>query len=288
MRRKKRKVGVILRGALVFVVILIIISVAFYGLKALSGNIFNSNKNQLKLDTTKKELKSNVQKDDKNNIDNKDKTIEDASTTQNLSERFNYVKNELGSIYVMINRKNALPEDYIPSDLVVPNINFPFDYFTPKKQLVREASEALEKLSDAASAEGIKIYGISGYRSYKTQKGLYNNYVSIDGKEAADKYSAKAGTSEHQSGLTMDVSTFSENFELEQSFGETKEGKWIAQNSHKYGFIVRYQKHKESITGYSYEPWHLRYIGIEVATYLYENDLTLEEFYDLIGVKYNK
>lgn len=207
---------------------------------------------------------------------------------QEIANRFSYVKNEPNSIHVMLNKKNAFPDGFKTQNLVVPDIKFPFSHDTPKKYMRKEAAEALTKLCAAAEADGHTIYGVSGYRSYETQKNLYNMYVNRDGKEAADKYSSKPGYSEHQSGLVMDVSSKDGGFDLLESFGDLPEGKWIAQNSHKYGFIVRYLKDKVDITGYTYEPWHLRYVGEEVATYMYENNLCLEEFYDIIGVLYNK
>ena len=124
-----------------------------------------------------------------------------------------------------------------------------------------------------AQKEEISLKIISGYRSYSRQQTLYNNYVKRDGKKEADRYSARAGHSEHQTGLAFDVNS------LEQSFGETKAGKWLSDNCYKYGFILRYPKGKEDITGYMYEPWHFRYLGTKAAE-LYNNGnwITLEEY----------
>ena len=130
------------------------------------------------------------------------------------------------------------------------------------------------KMNEDAKNEGINLKIISGFRSYSTQKTLYNNYVNRDGKAAADRYSARAGHSEHQSGLAADINS------LEQSWENTKEGKWLNDNCYKYGFIIRYPKGKESITGYMFEPWHIRYVGVDVATAIYNNGnwSTLEEY----------
>ena len=127
--------------------------------------------------------------------------------------------------------------------------------------------------ADAAS-QGISLSIISGFRSYSRQSTLYNNYVNRDGKAAADTYSARAGHSEHQTGLAADINS------LYQSFIDTPEGKWLNNNCHKYGFIIRYPKGKESITGYIYEPWHIRYVGVDIATSLYNggNWISLEEY----------
>lgn len=135
-----------------------------------------------------------------------------------------------------------------------------------------EAQSAFNKMQAAASNDGVKIWIRSGFRSYDYQKTLYNNYVSKDGKTAADTYSARPGHSEHQTGLAFDLNS------LSTSFGETKEGKWLAKNCAKYGFIIRYPKGKESITGYQYEPWHVRYLGVETATKVYESGKCLEEY----------
>lgn len=132
-----------------------------------------------------------------------------------------------------------------------------------------------------AEKKGIKLYGVSGYRSYTRQKEIYDRNVATRGKAATDAVSAIPGSSEHQTGLTIDVSAQSVSYRLDQSFGDTKEGKWLAKHCHEYGFIIRYPYGKEKITGYSYEPWHIRYVGTTVASYLYKNNLTLEEYYGI-------
>ena len=106
---------------------------------------------------------------------------------------------------------------------------------------------------------------MSGYRSYNTQKGLYNYYVNRDGREAADRYSARPGHSEHSTGLAMDVSGIDGKCAATDCFGETPEAAWLAENVYDYGFIIRYPEGKEHITGYKYEPWHLRYVGVDIA-----------------------
>ncbi|SHM85198.1 D-alanyl-D-alanine carboxypeptidase [Ruminococcus flavefaciens] len=115
----------------------------------------------------------------------------------------------------------------------------------------------------------------SGFRSYATQNTIYNNYVASDGVEVADTYSARPGHSEHQTGLAIDVNSISNDF-----IG-TPECEWLAKNAHKYGFIIRYPKGKESITGYRYEPWHIRFVGIDTATAIYNSGLCLEEYLDI-------
>lgn len=179
----------------------------------------------------------------------------------------------------MINKERNLPSDYKPKDLVIPNIRFPFKEDLPKKKLRKVAATSLEKMFNGADKKGIYLFGASGYRSYNRQKVLFDSYSKRYGKKAANKFSAKPGQSEHQTGLVMDVTSQSVGFRLKEKFGQTKEGKWIKKNAHEYGFIVRYPKGKEDITGYQYEPWHIRYVGKEVAENIYENNITLEEFF---------
>lgn len=143
-------------------------------------------------------------------------------------------------------------------------------------QLVREAKEAFETLSEDAKKEGMNIIAMSSYRSYDYQVNLYDNYVATDGKEAADTYSARAGYSEHQTGLAVDVYNKVLPY---TSFEETEEFNWMQENAYKYGFILRFPKDKVNITGYQYESWHYRYVGKEAAKYIHNHDLTLEEYY---------
>jgi D-alanyl-D-alanine carboxypeptidase len=117
----------------------------------------------------------------------------------------------------------------------------------------------------------------SGYRPASLQKIYFDSYASSAGIEAANQYVAYPGQSEHQTGLAVDITTVSRNCYLTECFADTSDGQWLANNSYKYGFTLRYPKGKESITGYQYEPWHFRYVGIDLATALYESELTLDE-----------
>jgi len=188
----------------------------------------------------------------------------------------NFVKNP-NDILVLVNKKWHLPSDYVPSDLIEPHVTFSFSGQSPKKTMRYEAAKALEQLFEAAQAEGMELFGVSGYRSYNTQKQIYAANFRQMG-EAANLYSAKAGQSEHQTGLAMDVSCREVGFQLEEEFGNTKEGKWLAKNCARFGFIIRYQKGKEHITGYAYEPWHIRYVGKKAAQEIMSKGLTLEEY----------
>lgn len=186
------------------------------------------------------------------------------------------------SITVMVNKELSLPSDYIPADLVVPNVTFSIQYYDEKKLMREEAARALEKLFLAASQKGLYFNAVSGYRSYDRQYDIFTNNIKTQGLKHTLAYSAIPGYSEHQTGLSMDVSTKSVNNRLDESFAETPEGIWLKDNAHLYGYIIRYAEDKPDITGYSYEPWHIRYVGKALALYLYENNLSLEEYYNFV------
>ncbi|MBE6021196.1 MAG: M15 family metallopeptidase [Firmicutes bacterium] len=183
----------------------------------------------------------------------------------------------------IVNKKYNLSSSYAPQDLVTVSIPFSPGRTDDVKQMRSFAAYALSEMCAAAEfEEGYILYGASGYRSYNTQMVLFNKSVESKGSiSEANKLTALAGQSEHQLGLAMDLSIESLNYRVDTVFGETEEGIWLKKNAHRFGFILRYPKEKEHITGYSYEPWHFRYVGKEAAEYIYENDLTLEEFYGL-------
>lgn len=162
---------------------------------------------------------------------------------------------------LIVNKEIPLPEDYNP-------------------EMQPEVIEAYTQMFEDGAAEGLNFELVSGFRSYDYQAELYNNYVSRDGKEAADRYSAEPGHSEHQTGLAIDVGSYDSAVLLQTSFEYTPEFQWMKDVAHEYGFIIRYMKGKEDITGYMYEPWHLRYVG-DKATEIYESGLTLEEYFGL-------
>ena len=182
------------------------------------------------------------------------------------------------SITVLVNKENSIDKDYKPDDLVEPNIKFSFNYKDEKRKMRKEAANNLELLFQGARYYGYEL--LSGFRSYERQKEIYEYNLIKNGFDYTQIYSAMPGTSEHQTGLAMDITCPSLKGVLSDSFGETEEGKWVAKNCYKYGFIVRYQKNKSNITGYGYEPWHIRYVGYDLAKYLYDNDLTLDEYYN--------
>jgi D-alanyl-D-alanine carboxypeptidase len=191
---------------------------------------------------------------------------------------------EPASIGVLVNKQNKLPEDYNPSDLVYPDVRFIFSEKIEKRMLRQEAATALEKLFEAAENDDILLAGVSAYRSHSTQKSLFERYVERDGLEKARTYSALPGTSEHETGLAVDVSGSDGKCAAADCFADTDEAAWLAEHAHEYGFIIRYPKGKEEITGYQYEPWHLRYVGTDVAEELAASGETLEEYYDAVPV----
>ncbi|MFD3450215.1 D-alanyl-D-alanine carboxypeptidase family protein [Microbacteriaceae bacterium 4G12] len=188
-----------------------------------------------------------------------------------------YVVNNPDSILVLVNKQRRLPDAYTPADLVIPKVRFAYTGDKEKMKMRKEAAGALEKLFAKAQQQNVNLFAVSAYRSYERQKALHTMYKQTEGEAVAVASSAVPGTSEHQTGLAIDVSSQSAQFQLEAVFGETKEGKWLMQHGHEYGFVIRYPKGKEKVTGYTYEPWHIRYVGIPYATYLYKHGLTLEE-----------
>ncbi len=173
---------------------------------------------------------------------------------------------------LIVNKTYSVPADYQPED--------PYQEVTSERCqncLNKEVMEAFQLMESDATSMGLSIYIASGYRSYQYQNTLYNNYSAVSGTDGADTYSARAGHSEHQTGLCFDLNS------VELSFADTSEGKWIQNQAYLYGFIIRYPKGKESITGYQYEPWHLRYVGKDLASKLYNDGdwITLEEYYGI-------
>ena len=176
------------------------------------------------------------------------------------------------SIEVLVNKNNKLDENYIPENLEEINNS----YACKEKYLKKEARISFETMAKEAKKEGYDIIAVSTYRSYNYQDKLYNNYVKSKGIYYADISSARAGFSEHQTGLAVDVADKSLDYD---NFEETKEFIWMINNSYKYGFILRYPKAKFHITGFKYEPWHYRYVGIDIAKIIHDNNITLEEYY---------
>lgn len=178
---------------------------------------------------------------------------------------------------ILVNKTHGIGKDYEPGDLKKVK-SVASDREGQYQKLRHNAASAFNELTKAADKKGNTIKLTSGFRPYSYQKVLYKQYVKKDGKYSAEQYSAKPGHSEHQTGLSADVSSPSVNYNLVQAYGTTEEGKWLAKNAHKYGFIIRYQKGKDDITGYEYEPWHIRYVGKDAAAEIYKQKVTLEEY----------
>ncbi|HYF83630.1 MAG TPA: D-alanyl-D-alanine carboxypeptidase family protein [Clostridia bacterium] len=177
---------------------------------------------------------------------------------------------------ILVNKTHNLPAGYVPKSLAAPKVS---SANTSKTMMTPEAAEALEALFARAKQENIKLTAISGYRSYERQSSIFASNINKYGSAtAANQFSARPGQSEHQTGLAMDVSSPSVNFTLTQSYAQTREGKWLKDNAPKYGFIVRYTKGKEHITGYQSEPWHIRYVGKNASLEIASRNITLEEF----------
>ncbi len=198
----------------------------------------------------------------------------------------------------LVNKQYCMEELEVPKDLVIPRVLFAVEkekkeeyelicYRTEnadingengKKYVVKEVARALERLFFRADEEGQYLVAISGYRSYERQKEIYKKSIQKNGIEHAEQYSAKPGHSEHQTGLAMDISSETVRYELDEIFSKTKEYQWLVRNCWKEGFIIRYPKGKEKITGYAFEPWHIRYVGREEAEIIMRCNITLEEF----------
>lgn len=197
-------------------------------------------------------------------------------------EEINCLENILNdSLFVLVNNQNKLNEDYEPNNLV--EVDIPFVEYIECKQLEQNTSNAAKEMFDAALNDGINILATSGYRSYSVQENLYNSRVEKTGVEKTRQYTAEPGASEHQTGLAIDI--LAEDYPyLDEGFENTDTFKWLISNCYDYGFILRYPRDKENITGYNYEPWHFRYIGNkEVAQEIMEKGITFEEY--ISGVK---
>jgi len=193
-----------------------------------------------------------------------------------------YPTNSANSLWAVVNKGRALPDNYVPSPLVAPNVPLRLSKTDPEMLMRADAASAFEKLVNGAKADNLNLELGSGYRSFAAQKQLYQYYVDNAGQEATDSASARPGHSEHQTGLAVDVQSPDQpDCQIHQCFGDTPEGKWLAANAYKYGFIIRYEKNKSSLTGFKYEPWHIRYVGTDLAAKIHKNDVTLEEYFNL-------
>lgn len=207
-----------------------------------------------------------------------------------ISQYIEYIKVYDKNVLVLANKKIILGQNYVPDKLT----EIPSEYRTSSVlKLCLNAEKALEAMMlDARTAGVSDLYVTSAYRSYQYQQGLFESYVNkemgngLSRDEAEEKvleYSAKAGTSEHQTGLCVDFTTASIGGEVEEIFETTAAYDWLSENSWKYGFILRYPKDKVDTTGYSYEPWHYRFVGLEAAAKVHQTGLCFEEYLELIN-----
>lgn len=216
----------------------------------------------------------------------KEETKPDQSSKKQTAKPFNMKQHSIddpASIWVVVNKLRPLePKDYAPTDLEAPNVTLRLNAQEQEMLMRSEVARALEEMFAAASKEGLSLMVASAYRPYTLQENLYNRYVAEQGQAAADTQSARPGHSEHQTGLAVDVEPADQTCEIELCFADKPEGKWVAANGHKYGFVLRYHEDKDDITGYMFEPWHLRYVGKSLAGELHkQRNPTLEQFFNL-------
>ena len=185
-----------------------------------------------------------------------------------------------GSLWWLVNRDRPLPPGYVPPDLVVPNV--PLAPGAGATQLTAATAAAFEAMAAEAATAGYQLQLTSGYRSEADQRALYARFVDAYGRDVAATLAALPGTSEHQTGMALDVGLV--GLAEDQVFGGTPASAWVADNAHRFGFVLRYPPAKAAITGYANEPWHLRYVGVDLAMVLHTNGLTMEEQFGLVPV----
>lgn len=218
------------------------------------------------------------------------KPVSKGLTTKVAGSKFDkttYSTSDPASPWVVVNKKNPVaPVTYTPIDLRKPLVPLRVPGAN-EMQLRDEAATALEKMFADAKVAGVTVQVSTAYRGYAYQKTLYDGYVATQGQANADTVSARPGYSEHQTGWAVDIRSVPDICGLEACFGNTAEGKWLAANAYKYGYLLRYPSDKVTVTGYNYEPWHFRYIGSSLSQELYKQQVTtLEEFFAVPGGDY--
>ena len=215
-------------------------------------------------------------------LENKDKPLNDIISIVNVHSDKNWydddtIKQTDISLNeaMLVNKFNYLPKDY-DSNLDIVNVKNWYAFGDDKK-ILKIVYDKFIDMHNAAKEEGLKLVISSAFRTNKEQTDTYSDYEKRKNKEYADKYAARPGFSEHETGLALDI--FTDNYATTSTFENSKEYKWLLNNSYKYGFILRYPKDKEYLTGYAYESWHFRYLGIDLATKVYESGLTYDEYY---------
>lgn len=211
--------------------------------------------------------------------DNSDKKISEIVSLVNVNADYEWYdveaikETDLNQGYMMlVNKFYHLNENYQPEDIV----DVPITYAYDDNKISNEVLKAFKNMWAKAKKDGLSLIITSSYRTYEDQEKIWNSYAFRESEEWADSYAARAGYSEHQTGLALDIVTYDSTMD---NFKDSPEAKWLAENAYKYGFILRYPEGKENITGYDYEPWHYRYVGIENAKKIYDEGITFEEYY---------
>ena len=282
LKKSKNKKRNVLNKVLIAVIIFLIFYMVKVGGISLMNKI-DSNKDIKTTLVTKNKTSTTKSIKSTTTTTNKPTTKKTTTTTTTTKKVDTTVSNtqDLKIIdgILIVNKSYPLPKDYVPANTYKNAAGL--NYCTTC--IDKEAYEKYKLMKADMASLGMNIWIQSGYRSYNLQESLYNKYVNRDGKVAADTYSARPGHSEHQTGLAFDLNSISDEFQY------TDEGKWVNNNCYKYGYILRYPKGKENITGYKYESWHLRYVGKDLATKLYNNGdwITLEEHFNLTSAYSN-
>jgi zinc D-Ala-D-Ala carboxypeptidase len=248
--------------------------------KSAQTNDDKSKVEKSRLDDSTNEVQSNASKEDKQKqAEQRHQPVQSSQTEDGIA-----VVAQPASIPVLVNKYFKLPDSYTPQDLVTTSVPFISSATAEKRQLRSEAAAALAEMFAGANAQGVSLLGVSGYRSHATQVSLFNYYVQQDGYEKARTYSALPGTSEHETGLSIDVTGGDGRCPAQDCFGGTIEAQWLQDHVAEYGFIIRYPNGKDSITGYKYEPWHIRYVGKAIAAEIMSRGITMEEYFNAIPV----
>jgi D-alanyl-D-alanine carboxypeptidase len=210
----------------------------------------------------------------------RDSAVSSTITKEEIAKIKEVINSDTTGLYTLANKENLLSESYMPNNLVIPNVNLVAERSNEKNLVSATIVEDLEQMFYDAQEAGVNLFLSNAFRSYDSQVYIYNEDIKNKDKQYSE-YVAKPGESEHQLGLAIDITSRNMGFELNQSFENTKEGAWALENAYKYGFILRYTKTKEDVTGYKYEPWHYRYVGDKTISKLcHDKDLTLEELLD--------
>lgn len=283
-KKRKLKINKIIISSLLFLTVLM---VGFYIINMRRSISSAEDKNGIATAKANSEMNSKkVLNEELNNQSQESEAREEEILSpEEIKVVKNAIKNDKKELLKLVNKEYHLNEDYYPDNLVIPNINLQHSPSDEQSSVRKEMVEDLEALFIDAQKEGYEIFLNSGFRSYTLQTYLYNTDLNNKGTTSSE-FVAEPGASEHQLGYAVDITSTKVDFMLVQAFEDTPEGQWLINNAYKYGFILRYGKDKEAITGYKYEPWHYRYIGNRaISKICYEKNLTLEELYELVENK---